>query len=36
LIDREWLSLWALGIAAVALCGMLASLPKTELSEVRA
>jgi DHA1 family tetracycline resistance protein-like MFS transporter len=36
LIDREWLALWALGIAGVALCGMLASLPKTELSEARA
>ena len=36
LIDREWLVVWALAIAAVALCGMLASLPKTELSEARA
>jgi len=36
LIDREWLVVWALAIAAVALCGMLASLPRTELSEARA
>lgn len=35
LIDREWLAVWALAMAAVAFCGMVASLPKTELSEAR-
>jgi hypothetical protein len=36
LIDREWLALWALAIAGVAFGGMLASLPRHELSEARA
>ena len=35
LIDREWLAVWALAMAAVAFCGMIASLPKTRLSEAR-
>lgn len=35
LIDREWLAVWALAMAAVAFCGTIASLPKAELSEAR-
>jgi MFS transporter, DHA1 family, tetracycline resistance protein len=36
LIDREWLAAWALGIAAVAFCGLLVSLPGKQVREARA
>jgi MFS family permease len=36
LIDREWLAAWALGIAAVAFCGLLVSLPGRQVREARA
>lgn len=36
LIDRDLLGVWALGIAAVALCGMLASIREPKLAEAPA
>jgi MFS family permease len=36
LIDREWLAAWALAIAVVAFCGLLASLPRMQAREARA